>query len=116
MAVKKKAPALPARTATPTATPTAAPTLAERMEEKRDSKRLRLLRQQHPELEIHAAPPELRGRVLELQEELTHAIGEAADAARTAIGLAPGFTFHVSEGVFTRPKKERPAARPTRRP
>lgn len=106
MAVKKKA---------PTAAPTAAPTLAERMDEKRDSKRLRLLRKEHPELEIHAAPPELRGRVLELQEELTHAIGEAADAGRQSLGLAPGFTFHVSEGVFTRPKKERPAARPPRR-
>lgn len=90
--------------------------LALAMEQKHESKRIRALRRQNPELEIVECSRDTRMKVQEIQENAQAEIQELAEQEATDLELnGQGFTFQVSEGVFTRPKQERRPARPGRR-
>lgn len=74
--------------------------------------RLRQLRRAHPELEIEAAPRELRIRVMEINETAQAEMAELVLDALESAGLDPDFTLQVSEGVFIRPlEKAEPAVK-----
>jgi hypothetical protein len=118
--------------------------LAQELEEKanrlvRESKRLLALRRAHPELEIievsrevrlavqeiqetaeadmlEIFPAEARARFQKVQEAAQAEIQQIAEANADQFGImGQGYTFQVSEGVFTRPKKERLPVKPGRR-
>jgi hypothetical protein len=90
--------------------------LAQEIERKRDSRRILALQRQRPDLEIVEVPRDARMRVQEIQEEASADMLEVVEEAARELGISgQGYTFQVSEGVFTRPKQERPPQKPGRR-
>jgi hypothetical protein len=90
--------------------------LAQAIEAKKESKRLRAMRHQHPELEIIEVSRSTRMAVQEVQENFSADLQDLAEIEAEKLGITgKGYTFQVSEGVFTRPKQERPPAKPGRR-